>query len=79
MDETDKELEQTIATSGERSLRWFRFSQLAPPLRIVSGRFAFVALTMVQTQPPSAERTECLRWLLLAKDAAVRCALNAGN
>jgi hypothetical protein len=59
----------------EPMLKYFRFDHLAPALQEVSKPFCELAQRMVDKYPRNPERTVCLRKLLEAKDAAVRCAL----
>lgn len=56
-------------------MRFFHYAHLPDGLREISKHFAELALMMVNTLPPSAERTAGLRKLLEAKDCAVRASL----
>jgi len=69
--------EPTPEPAPEPMLRWFAYSHLPDPLRIVSYQFYTLAWHLVRTLPPSTERTVALRKLLESKDAAVRAALPA--
>lgn len=59
----------------EPILRFFRYAHLPPYLQEISSDFSVLAHRIVETLPPSAERTVALRKLLEGKDAAVRAAL----
>lgn len=60
----------------ERLLQFFDYEHLPPSLREVSKPYFVVAQQIVQYYPLNPERTVCLRKLLEAKDAAVRCHLD---
>jgi hypothetical protein len=64
-------------TTDEPLLRWFAYAHLPPDLQAASRPFCELAESVVQTHVRSAERTVALRKLLEAKDAAVRCAIEA--
>lgn len=55
--------------------QFFHYAHLPPTLQAVSRPFSELALLMVTTLPRNPERTVALRFLLSAKDAAVRAAL----
>ncbi len=59
----------------EHRLRWFHFMHLPDDLRDISSHFAECAVRVVTFTIASTERSECLRQLLYAKDAAVRAML----
>lgn len=61
--------------SVEQVHRFFAYDHLPPHLQTVSRHFAVTADLMLEWLPDSPELTFCLRQLLLAKDAAVRCAV----
>lgn len=56
--------------------RYFAYDHLPPKLQKVSRHFAVTADLLLEWLPDSPELTFCLRQLLLAKDAAVRCAVD---
>lgn len=58
-------------------LRFFGWTHLPPHLREVSRPFGELAQRLLETVPPSRERTKALDRLLEAKDAAVRAAIPA--
>jgi hypothetical protein len=74
--ELAEELEETILDSGERMLKYFRFSHLGH-LQSDSAPFAQLALIMLARHAASPERTVMFRKLLEAKDCSVRCAVDA--
>jgi hypothetical protein len=53
-------------------MRHFSYSHLPTPLAEVSQQFHIIAHDVLNTIPSNAERTTCLRFLLQAKDCAVR-------
>ena len=57
---------------AERMWAYFAFAHLPQPLQDVSRPFCDLAQQIIMTQPPTPERTVCLRKLLEAKDCAVR-------
>lgn len=57
-------------------MRYFDFLHLPPKLQHVSRHFYTLADIVRNTVPDGPEKTFCLRQLLLAKDAAVRAALD---
>jgi len=59
----------------EAIMVFFKFDHLPVRLRAVSEPFGLLAQRMVETLPPSAERSAGLRKLLEAKDCAVRASL----
>lgn len=59
----------------DRMLAYFKYDHLQPNLRAVSEPWCKLALHVVATIPPSAERTVALRKLLGGKDCAVRAML----
>lgn len=67
----------TDEPTDEPMLRWFDNAHLTADLREVSMAFAELAAYVVTELPRTPERTVALRKLLEAKDAAVRCALEA--
>ena len=60
----------------EHIYRYFEYKHLPPKLAKVSRHFAITADLVIEWLPDSPELTFCLRQLLLAKDAAVRAALD---
>lgn len=60
---------------NEPIMQFFAFEHLPPHLREVSEPFGKMAQHIVETLPRNPERTEALRKLLEAKDAAVRARL----
>ena len=60
---------------AEPMLKFFRFAHLPAHLQAFSQPFAVAALKVATDYPRNPERTVCLRKLLEAKDAGVRCAL----
>lgn len=50
----------------------FAYAHLPPHLAPTSRKFAELALWLLETLPPTAERTAALRKILEAKDCAVR-------
>jgi hypothetical protein len=58
-----------------RMLKYFAWEHLPEHLQIVSKPFGELAHALVNTLPPSAERTAGLRKLLEAKDCMVRAAM----
>jgi len=71
----DEKIDQTVGTSGEAILKFFKCGHLPDKLRSVSEMFGVLALHLAIDLPRSAERTVALRKLLESKDAAVRAAL----
>jgi hypothetical protein len=66
------------ARKTEPMMRHFRFAHLrSERMRELSAKFASLALALFFDVPGSAERTVALRKLLEAKDAAVRCVVDA--
>lgn len=62
----------------EPMLRWFDYEHLrSSAMRSMSSQFKNLAIDVCDRVPASEERTVALRKLLEAKDAAVRCALDA--
>ena len=59
----------------DRMLQFFTYSHLPPALQDASKDFCALAHLVVAERPANAERTVCLRKLLEAKDAVVRCVL----
>lgn len=59
----------------EAIMAFFKFEHLPEKLRGVSEPFCLLAQRMIETLPPSAERSAGLRKLLEAKDCAVRASL----
>jgi hypothetical protein len=64
-------------TTDEPLLRWFAYAHLPADLQDASRPFCELAESVVGRHARSAERTVALRKLLEAKDAAVRCAIEA--
>ncbi len=62
-------------TSGESILQFFAYAHLPDHLKVISERFADMAIEMIGNLPRNPERTVALRKLLEAKDAAVRARL----
>ena len=60
-------------------LKFFEFEHLPPDLQKVSKPFCELARRVVETLEPGTERTEALRKLLEAKDAAVRAKVAPGG
>lgn len=56
-------------------LRWFTYGHLPADLGDVSAPFSDLAHQLVAELPRCAERSAALRSLLVAKDAAVRAAI----
>lgn len=56
-------------------LQFFNYGHLRPDLREISRPFCELANHVVQALPRNPERTEALRFLLQAKDCAVRASL----
>ena len=56
---------------GEPELKWFAYHHLFLELKPTAKAFASLALSVVECLPPSGNRTMSLRYLVLAKDAAV--------
>ena len=54
-------------------MRFFDYEHLPDDLQRVSKPFALMARHVEDMFPPSDERAVCLRKILDAKDAAVRC------
>ena len=61
--------------NSESILQFFAYAHLPPNLQLVSRPFCSLANQIVETLPPNPERTEAMRKLLEAKDAAVRASL----
>lgn len=57
----------------EPLLKFFTYQHLPERLQLASKPFCEVAEEVVRTWPRCPERTICLRKLLEAKDASVRC------
>jgi hypothetical protein len=62
-------------TDNEPILQFFEYEHLREDLRPISMPFSGPAKLIVSTLPRNPERTEALRKLLEAKDAAVRAAV----
>jgi len=58
---------------GPEIMRFFAYDHLPEKLQRASKPFHLLARHIVDLYPPSAERSVCLRHLLTAKDASVRC------
>lgn len=56
-------------------LRHFEYNHLPMDLGVVSAPFHDLAHFIEETLPAGPEKSTALRWLLEAKDAAVRAAL----
>lgn len=65
-----------MASQCDALLRYFEYHHLPRKLQQVSRHFAVLADVVLDTVPDGPEKTFCLRQLLLAKDAAVRAALD---
>lgn len=65
----------TAAEWTEPLMQFFAFGHLPEHLQKVSLPFAALASTIVTTLPRNPERTVALRFLLQAKDCAVRAVL----
>jgi len=59
-----------------KMLKWFAFAHLQPELQKVSKEFNSFAYWMMENIPAGVEATEALRHLLMAKDCAVRAAMD---
>lgn len=75
MEQFDHVVEKAQQETGERMLAYFKSDHLPATLGVVSQTFGRVAVLIVEQLPAGPERTVCLRKLLEAKDAGVRCAL----
>lgn len=64
---------------GELLLQFFEYEHLPPHLQQASRPFSHLAYQIVRDIPKNAERTICLRNLILAKDNAVRAVLYKEN
>lgn len=62
-----------------KELRYFKSDHLPEPLKTVSAPFGTLAANIVATLPDCEQRRLSLQWLLIAKDAAVRAALEASR
>jgi hypothetical protein len=62
-------------TLYEPIMQFFRYAHLPARLQSYSKPFAELASRLIESAPPSPERSVALRKLLEAKDAAVRAAL----
>lgn len=65
----------TTTTTKEPTLQFFAYEHLPPALRAVSQPFGDLARSLVATLPRNPERTAALRFLLQAKDCAVRASI----
>jgi hypothetical protein len=65
----------TPNNTPEPLLRWFESGHLRIDLQPLVESFKGLAVLIVATNSPSAERTVALRKLLESKDAAVRAAI----
>ena len=65
----------SISPMVRHVLKFFKYEHLPSDLKVVSKKFADLALDLVQTIPEGPELTVCLRKLLEAKDCAVRSLL----
>jgi hypothetical protein len=63
----------------DRLLQFFVSDHLPPAVQTISRPFDALAAQLVETCPPTAERTVTLRKLLESKDAAVRMVIDAGD
>jgi hypothetical protein len=59
----------------EHLLQFYKFNHLEGDLRVVSEKFAKLAMDIAEALPDNPEKTVALRKLLEAKDCAVRCQL----
>jgi len=62
----------STSESPDHVMQFFAYEHLPPHLQEVSSAFARLAEQIVVLLPRNPERTVALRFLLLAKDAAVR-------
>jgi hypothetical protein len=56
-------------------MKYFAWEHLPRHLQATSAAFGELALMLTQTLPDNDQRTQCLDYLLIAKDAAVRARL----
>jgi len=71
------EIEPKPQDPAAKLLKWFSYQHLAKEeVRAVSRRFSIMAQMIIESMPPCAERTACMRKLLEAKDCAVRATLD---
>lgn len=66
---------KSLHPATEAILRYFEYSHLPDPLKLVSAEFSHLAWKMATDLPPNPEVTAGLRKLLEAKDCFVRAAL----
>ena len=59
-------------------MQFFNYKHLPEHMRDISKRFCLLAEWIDENLPDNPEKTEALRKLLEAKDAAVRAALTTG-
>ena len=64
---------------NDRMAKWFAYDHLPEPLQEVSKPFHALAYHLCELTDPGPERTDALRKLLEAKDAAVRAKLHPGG
>lgn len=70
---------ENLDPGAKQLLRYFKFAHLKPELQDKSKPFRAMAEWLIETLPPSAERTAALRKLLETKDCAVRAGLPADD
>lgn len=63
----------------EQMMKWFAYRHLPIKLQDVGKRFHSLAKELCDLLEPGTERTEALRKLLEAKDAAVRATVVPGG
>jgi len=61
----------------EPIIKFFSTAHLTREVAAVSKPFGDLAGEVIRTLPPGDERRFCLRWLLMAKDCAVRSFIGA--
>lgn len=64
-----------ISYQPEPLLKFFAYAHLKPEFQAISKPFGEMATWIVTTLPNNDQRTQALRRLLEAKDAAVRASL----
>lgn len=75
MELTDHVVEKVQQETGERMLELFRSDHLPQSKRAMAQGFDLTAVRIVTGYQSGPERTVCLRKLLEAKDAGLRCAV----
>lgn len=61
---------------AHRQLRHFTFKHLRPDLQPISERFSDLAHWLAREVPENDDSREAMKWLLVAKDFAVRAQLD---